>query len=156
MKFLLLSPLILVASLSAQDLIEKAIFETDLEMLSEVLSHREPLRDLEKLKYLDLAQQMVSRIQDRILVDTARPPMPLAFALGLLSLVFLPCMTGIYFEKHYRLTKPGAFPILLACLANLVTPALMYLGFKQARQYYHRQDEWYKNALRIKQMLYEA
>lgn len=157
MKKLLFICLLFTIQILAQDPIEKAIMTGNLESLENLLQVKESLSHQEKIKYLDLAQEMIVQKRNEVNADLLDPsPHSLQLLLGICGIIIAPVVTAKYFcEEGYNYTNDGIYPLLIPAIIHLGLIYCLRKGHEIQIKYFKDQDLQMKNTLRIKQAIYD-
>jgi hypothetical protein len=153
--FLFLS--VLVINLSAENPIENAILKSDLGSLIDCLKNRPPLSSLEKIKFLDLAQEKIDEVKHKIVMDEFRPFIPEKSVFGIFGILFSPLITFIYFTGPHSYERDGLLmPIMISSIAHLLSLYGIIKGNQEQIEYYKALGQLKEDSLKIKQMIYDA
>ncbi len=150
---------------NSQDLIEKAIDTIDLALLQKELDAR-PLRDSEKMKYLDMVNEKIDFLKRKIDLEEwvehfkGTPPVISGYS----ALAFLGSVLGLmaffvsipYFykwapAKHYK--KSFFAAVMLSLVYDFGLLYCVARGEEEVAKYKKKRDQDYKNIFKIKYAL---
>ncbi len=151
MKNLLFIAFLFSINLIAQSQLEKAILETNLQVIEQILK-KHSLPANAKSQFLDLAQEIIEEINRGILIDELRPrPHSLSGALGLLGLIPLFYLI-VFYGNDYRYERDGIWPPI-AVLSILLCGIT---GRNNQHEYVVSITQKRIDAIKIKQRIFNA
>lgn len=143
-------------NIAAQNYLERAILETDLSKVEQMLSTRDTLSQEERFICLNLSQQKIQEISDCITFDKINPQLHTFFgAMSVIGIAFLP-LAALCYLGDYRYKNDGIAPIAvsIAAITGLVV-CFLKAGIDEKKYNEHR-DQKHRDAIKIKHLILKS
>lgn len=146
---------LLFCQIYANEALQQAILDSDVEAVEQILKSSEPLSDWEKHGYADLAQHIIDNatMEMRIFEIKGRPESPL-LAFGSIGLVAIPIFATIYFNNDYKYDRDGIKPILITAFSAIICLACFIKGNIDEETSKFKRKKIVMDGLKIKRLIY--